>query len=113
MKIPPDLRAPAPPGPAPAREDVEGHELTDGQCVTDHQPGSDIENGGSDDLVDELHQLACRVAEAGDTEARGDVAGELLFPAALHLRLDRHHLQRFDAADALDQEGLVLGATAE
>src|SRR3954454_24207426 len=113
MKILPDLREPQHRGRHPPREDVEGHELADRQCVTDHQPGSDIENGGSDDLTDELHQLACRVAEAGDTEARRDIPGELLFPATLHLRLDRHRLQRFDAADALDQEGLVLGATAE
>ncbi len=42
-----------------------------------------------------------------------DVAGKLLFPAALHLRLDRHGLQRLDAGDALDQEGLVLGAALE
>ena len=42
-----------------------------------------------------------------------DVAGELLFPAAMHLRLDRHRLQRLDAGDALDQEGLVFGAARE
>ena len=46
-------------------------------------------------------------------EAGGDVAGELLLPAALHLRLDRHRLQRLDAGDALDQEGLVLRAAPE
>ncbi len=41
------------------------------------------------------------------------VAGELLLPAALHLRLDRHGLERLDPGDALDQEGLVLGTAAE
>ena len=46
-----------------------------------------------------------------DPEARGHVAGELLFPAALHLRLDRHGLERFDPRHALDQKCLVLGAT--
>ena len=46
-------------------------------------------------------------------EARLHVAGELLLPAPLHLRLDRHRLQRLDAGDAFDQEGLVLGAAVE
>ena len=42
-----------------------------------------------------------------------DIGGELLLPAPLHLRLDRHRLQRLDAGDAFDQEGLVLGAAVE
>ena len=58
-------------------------------------------------------RLACGIAEADDAEARGDIAGELLFPAALHLRLDRHRLERLDAGDALDQKSLVLGAARE
>ena len=46
-------------------------------------------------------------------EARRHIAGELLLPAALHLRLDRHGLERLDAGDAFDQKGLVLGAALE
>ena len=53
------------------------------------------------------------VAEAEDPEAGRDIAGELLLPAPLHLRLDRHRLERLDAGDALDQERLVLGAALE
>ena len=64
-------------------------------------------------LLTRLHHLARGVAEAQDPEARGNIAGELLFPAALHLRLDRHGLERLDPGHALDQEGLVLGATPE
>src|SRR4051795_5080622 len=104
MKILPDLRETQHRGRHPPREDVEGHELAYCKCVTDHQPGSDIENGGSDDLTDELHQLACRVAEAGATEARRDIPGELLFPAALHLRLHPPWPQRFHGAQASDTE---------
>ena len=74
---------------------------------------AEIEGGGGDQLADELHHLARGVAKAEDAEAGADIAGELLFPAALHLRLDRHRLQRLDAGDALDQEGLVLGAAPE
>ena len=57
--------------------------------------------------------MARGIAEAQDPKACGHVAGELLFPAALHLRLDRHGLERLDSGHALDQEGLVLGATPE
>ena len=42
-----------------------------------------------------------------------DIAGELLLPAPLHLRLDRHRLERLDAGDALHQERLILGAALE
>jgi hypothetical protein len=37
----------------------------------------------------------------------------LLFPAALHLRLDRHRLERFDPGHALDQKGLIFGSALE
>ena len=43
-------------------------------------------------------------------EACRHVASELLFPAPLHLRLDRHRLERLDAGDAFNQKGLVFGA---
>src|SRR5215470_8885360 len=84
---------------------------------TDRPPSitrrAEIEDAAGGDLADELHQLARAVAEVLHAEARADVAGELLLPAALHLRLDRHRLERLDAGHALDQEGLVLGAAAE
>ena len=83
------------------------------RLAVDHQLGAEIEDRGRHQLADELHRLARDVAEAEDAEARGDIAGELLLPAALHLRLDRHRLQRLDAGHALDQEGLVLRAAPE
>ena len=92
---------------------VEGDELADGQVAVDHELGAEVEHRGDDQLVDQLHRLARRVVQADDAEARGHIAGELLLPAALHLRLDRHRLQRLDAGDALDQEGLVLRAATE
>src|SRR5215475_2083790 len=58
----------------------------------------------------ELYRLARHVAEAEHPEARSDVASELLLPAALHLRLDRHGFERLDAGHAFHQKGLVLGA---
>ena len=63
-----------------------------------------IKNGRGDELTDKLHALARRVAEPQHAKARRHVAGELLLPAALHLRLDRHGFERLDAGDALDQE---------
>src|SRR5208283_3105375 len=78
-----------------------------------HQLGAEIKDPGGDQLADQLDGLARRIAEAEDPKARGDVAGELLFPAALHLRLDGHGLERLNACYALDQKGLVLGAAYE
>ena len=72
-----------------------------------------IQRGGGDQLVNELHGFAGDIVEAHDPEARGHIAGELFLPAPLHLRLDRHRLQRFDAGDAFDQERLVLRAAPE
>ena len=64
-------------------------------------------------LLISLDRLARRVVQAEDAEACGHIAGELLLPAALHLRLDRHCLQRLDARHALNEEGLILGAAIE
>ncbi len=58
----------------------------------DHELGAEEQNRGHHHLVDELDRLAADVAEVQNTKARTDIAGELLFPAALHLRLDRHDL---------------------
>lgn len=41
------------------------------------------------------------------------IARQLLFPAALHLRLDGEGLQRLDTGDALDQERLILRPAIE
>ena len=113
MKVLPDLRQPQHRRTDPAGQDVEGDEFADRQAAFDHELGAEIENAGGGDLADELHGLARAVAEAEDTEARGDIAGELLLPAALHLRLHRHGLERFYSGHALDQEGLVLGTASE
>ena len=113
MKILPDLRETQHRRTHPARQDVEGDQFADRKAALDHEPSAAIKQACHHDLADELHRLACAVAEAQDPEARGDVAGELLLPPALHLRLDRHRLQRLDPGDALDQERLVLGAAAE
>ena len=79
----------------------------------DDQLGSEIQNARHDDLVDELHAVAGVVAEPQDPEARRHIAGELLFPASLHLRLDRHRLEGLDPGDALHQKRLVLRAAPE
>ena len=113
VKVLPDLRKTQHRCAHPAGQDVEGHQLADRQAAVDDQLGAEIEDAGGDDLADELHHLARGVAEAQHPKARGHVTGELLFPAALHLRLDRHGLERLDPGHALDQEGLVLGAASE
>ena len=97
----------------PPGQHVEGDELADRERALDDQPGAEIKGQRGDDLADQLHRLARGVAEADDAEARRDIAGELLLPAPLHLRLDRHRFQRLDPGDAFDEERLVLGAAAE
>ena len=90
MKVLPDLRKSQHRRTHPAREHVESDELAHGEVAVDHQPCAVIQSSGNDQLVDELHTLARGIAEADDLEARSDIAGELLLPAPLHLRLDRH-----------------------
>ena len=97
----------------PACQNVEGDEFADRQAAVDHQLGTKIQKAGGNDLADELHCLARGVAKAQDPEARGHVSGELFFPAALHLRFDRHGLERLNPGYALDQKGLVLCAAPE
>src|SRR5262245_34359100 len=113
MKILPDLRQTQYRRTHPPGQDVEGHKFTYRQAAIDNQFGAEVEDAGRDDLADELNCLACAVAKAQDPKARGNVAGELLFPAALHLRLDRHRLEGFDPGDTLDQKGLIFRATSE
>jgi hypothetical protein len=50
------------------------------------------------------------VGQPGDAKGRADIAGKLVLPLALHLRLDRHRLEGLDPGDALNQKRLVLGA---
>ncbi len=96
-----------------AGQEVEGDQFADGEVAVDDQPCPEIKNAGHDQLADELHDLACRVAEANDPEAGRDVTGELLFPSALHLRLDGHRLQRLGTGDAFDEKRLVFRAALE
>src|SRR5947209_19613371 len=113
MEILPELRQPQHGRTYPACQDVEGNKLTDAEVALDDKPCSKIEHAGCHQLAHELHDLACRVAEAEHPEARGNIARKLLLPATLHLRLDRHRLERLDAGHALDQKGLVLGPALE
>ena len=64
-------------------------------------------------LLTSCTALAAVLPRLSTRKLARDIGRELLFPAALHLRLDRHRLQGLDAGDALDQEGLVLGAAPE
>jgi hypothetical protein len=113
LEVLPELGQPQHRRTDPAGQHVEGDELADAEVAVDHQHGAEIERRRGADLVDELGGLARDVAEVGDLEAGGDVARELLFPAAVHFRLNRHGLERLDAVDRFDQEGLVFGAPRE
>ena len=57
--------------------------------------------------------MARHVSQTGNPEAGGNIAGQLFLPAPLHLRLNRHRLERLDSGNALDQEGLVFCAALE
>src|SRR6185295_2860234 len=108
MKILPDLRETQHRRVDPASQNVEGHKLADRQGSIDNQPGAEIQQSGGDDFADELNHLARRIAEAQDLKAGAYVAGELLLPTALHLRLDCHRLERLNPGNAFDEKGLVL-----
>ena len=57
--------------------------------------------------------MNCPVWPAALPEARGDLACELFFPTALHLRHDRHGLERLNTRYDLNKKSLVCGATHE
>jgi hypothetical protein len=102
MKILPGLRQAQHRRTHAAGQQVEGDQLADGEIAVDDQLRPKIENPRRDQLADELHGLACGVTQADDPEARRDIAGKLFLPAPLHLRLERHGLERFDSGHALD-----------
>jgi hypothetical protein len=110
VKILPDLGEPQHRLGDPSRQHVERDQLTNRQVAFDHQMGAEIENESGDDFANQLNALAAPVSEREDPKARLHIGRELILPLPLHLRLDRHGLQRSDAGDALDQKGLVLGA---
>src|SRR6516165_11992518 len=110
MKILPDLGEPQHRRAHPSGQHIESNQLADREAAVDDELGAKKQDAGGDQLAHELHRLARHVAEAEHPEARSDVASELLLPAALHLRLDRHGFERFDAGHAFHQKGLVLGA---
>src|SRR5713101_6055849 len=113
VKILPELRQSQHWRAHPAGKDIESDQLADAQALIDDELRAKIEGCSSDELAHELHGLACYVVEAEDAETRRDISGKLFLPATLHLRLDRHRLERLDAGHALDEERLVLGATCE
>src|SRR5216684_6065594 len=113
VEILPNLRQAQHWGADATRKNVEGHELPDGEAAVNDELCPVEQDCGGNQLADELHGLARRVAEADHAEARRHVTGELLLPAALHLRFHRHRLERLDPGHALDQECLVLGAAPE
>ena len=113
MKVLPDLRKPQHRRAHPAGQHVEGHQLADRRAAVDDQLGTEIEDAAVTILLTSCTTWLAVLPRLQHPEARGDIAGELLFPAPLHLRLDRHGLERLDPGHALDQERLVLGAASE
>ena len=94
-----------------ARKYVECNEFADRQVARDHEASTKIQDASCHELVDELNAVTCIVSEPEDPETRSYVPRQLLLPASLHLRLDRHCLQRIDTIDAFDKKSLVLSTT--
>jgi hypothetical protein len=92
----------------PSRQHVEGNKLAHREAAVDDKLGAKEQHPSGDQFAHELDRLARHVAEAEDSETRRNIARELFLPAALHLRLDRHRLERLDAGHAFHQKGLVL-----
>src|SRR3546814_14583269 len=89
------------------------NQLTDRQLAFDDQLGPEKQDKDADQLLDQLDALLADVGQAGDTKGGGDVASELVVPGAGDARINRRGLDRTDAVDRFDQEGLVVGATGE
>ena len=113
LELLPDLGQPENGAGNPAQQHVDRHQLAHRQRAVDHQPGTDPEHGGRQDLAHQVDSMAGDDAKLGHPEAGADIGRQLVFPAPLHLRFDGHGLEGLDAGDAFDQEGLVLGAPVE
>ncbi|EGW52914.1 hypothetical protein TevJSym_cb00010 [endosymbiont of Tevnia jerichonana (vent Tica)] len=94
-------------------EHVEGNQLAHAELVLHHQSGTNPEDQHGGDLVDQASALTSDIAQVGRPEAGADIGGKLLLPAALHLRLYRHRLERLNTAHRLHQKGLVLCTPGE
>jgi hypothetical protein len=81
----------------PHGEDIERDELAHGEAAVDHEMRAEEQDRRVGKAADELHGLARRICQGGESECGGRVSGELLFPPALHLRFDRHGLEGLDA----------------
>src|SRR5690242_15787105 len=108
MKVLPHLRQSQHRHRQSSRKHVERDKLTDRERAFDDKLRAEIEGERRDQLADELYRLARSIAEADDLEAGTDIASQLLFPAPLHLRLNRHRFECLDAVDALDEKRLVF-----
>ena len=79
-------------------EHVEGDQFADRHLAGNDRLGSEIEGQKDRRVVDELHRLAAEISQGLRAEAGVDVARELLLPAPLHMRFNRHRLQRCEEA---------------
>ena len=113
MKILPDLRKPKYRLTNSSGQHVEGNEFSDAKAAVNYQFGANIQGHRSSDLADQLNALTGDIAEIGDAEAGGDISRQLFLPSSLHLRLNRHRFERFNAGDAFHQEGLVFCAASK
>ena len=108
VEVLPDLGEPQHRDAYATGQHVEGDELADSQVSLDDELGAEEQDGDGNQLAHELDGLARHIAETEDAEAGRHIGGELLVPATLHLWFDSHGLQRLDAGDALDEEGLIF-----
>src|SRR5262245_19229220 len=66
----------------PAGQHVECDEFADAEVSFDHQPRTEVEGCGEDQLAHELNCLARDIAKIGDPKTCLHIAGELIFPAS-------------------------------
>ena len=99
LKILPQLRQPDyRRGHLPGQH-IEGNQLADGQLAVDHQPRAQPQGGHGNQLLNQLHALLADGGQAGNAEAGTDIGGQLLIPAACHLRLHSHGFYRAHGGD--------------
>src|SRR5262249_30876638 len=90
VKILPDLGETQHRRAHPSSQHVEGNKLAHREVAIDDELGTKEQHPSGHQFAHELDRLARHISEAEHSEACRDIARELLLPATLHLRLDRH-----------------------
>src|SRR5262249_37472353 len=95
------------------RDHIERDELADREFIVNDELCPEEQNEHRHCLIDQGGALRRKGAKADNAKRRRDISGELLLPAQLQSRLERHRLESLDPSDRLNEKGLVLSTALE